>query len=156
VRWLVRLIFLALAVGAFRELHDRQQRLAAIGGDLGAQRRRIDAAETALDAIDRSIDDAESRVRQLDGQITAIEHDHPGGIPGSIKPDYTRLIEEHNEAVALHNDLVARQRRLNEEYKAQVDRHNAGVADANAYAAASRPCSLLPTWIRTRVCAETD
>ena len=156
MRWLVRLIALGLAVGAGREVHDRQQKLAAIGEDLGAQRRRIAAAETALDAIDRSIDDAESHVRQLDVQITAIERDHPGGIPGSVKPDYTRLIEEHNDAVALHNDLVARQRRLNEEYNAQVDRHNTGVADANAYAAASRPCALLPSWMRTRVCAETD
>jgi len=54
------------------------------------------------------------------------------------------------------NDLVPRQRRLNDAYKAQVDRHNARVADANAYAAASGPCSFLPTWMRTRVCAETD
>ena len=112
--------------------------------------------ETELDATDRDIDDAESRVRDLDAQITAIEHDHPGGIPASIRPEYTRLVQEHNDAVALHNDLVARQRRLSDEYKAQVDRHNARVADANAYAAASGPCSFLPSWIRTRVCSETD
>jgi hypothetical protein len=156
VRWLVRLIVLALAVGAFRQMRDRQQHFAALGEDLEEQRHGIAAAETELDANDRSIDDAESRVRELDAQITAIEHDHPGGIPASIEPEYTRLIQEHNDAVAMHNDLVARQRRLNDDYKAQVDRHNARVADANAYAAASGPCSLLPSWIRTRVCSETD
>jgi len=156
MRWVVRLIVLALAVGAFREARDRQQKAIAIGEDLNGQRRGLAAAETELDATDRDIDDAESRVRELDAQITAIEHDHPGGIPASIRPEYTRLVQEHNDAVALHNDLVARQRRLNDEYKAEVDRHNARVADANAYAAASGPCSFLPSWIRTRVCSETD
>lgn len=156
MRWLVRLIVLALAVGALREVRARQQHFASFGEDLDEQRRGIAPAETELDANDRSIDDAESRVRELDAQISAIEHDHPGGIPASIEPEYTRLIQEHNDAVATHNDLVARQHRLNDDYKAQVDRHNARVADANAYAAASGPCSLLPSWIRTRVCTETD
>jgi hypothetical protein len=154
--WLVRLIVLALAVAAIREMRDRQQQLAVIGEDLNDQRRGLSAAEAELDATDRSIDDAESRVRELDARITAIEHEHPGGIPADVHPEYTRLIQEHNDAVALHNDLVARQRRVNDDYKAQVDRHNARVADANAYAAASGPCSFLPTWIRARVCGETD
>jgi ParB-like chromosome segregation protein Spo0J len=156
VRWLARLIVLALAVGAIREMRDRQQKLSAMGEDLQHQHRGLAAAERELDATDRSIDDAESRVHELDVQITAIERDHPGGIPAGIQPEYARLIEEHNEAVALHNDLVARQRRLNDEYKARVDRHNARVADANAYAAAGGPCSLLPSRIRARVCSETD
>src|SRR5215470_12425052 len=156
MRWVVRLIVLALAIGAFREARDRQQTAIAIGEDLNDQRLGLAAAETELDATDRDIDDAESRVRDLDAQITAIEHDHPGGIPASIRPEYTRLVQEHNDAVALHNDLVARQRRLNDEYKAQVDRHNARVAEANAYAAASGPCSFLPAWIRTRVCGDGD
>ncbi len=156
MRWLIRLIVLALAVGGIREMRDRQQKLVAIGDDLNDQRRGIDAAERELDATDRSLDDAESRVRELDVQITAMERDHPGGIPASTRPEYTRLIEEHSDAVALQNDLVSRQRHLNDEYNAQVDRHNARVADANAYAAASGPCSFLPGWIRTRVCAETD
>jgi tRNA 2-selenouridine synthase SelU len=156
MRWVVRLIVLALAVGAIREVRDRQQKTIAFGEDLNDQRRGLAAAETELDATDRDIDDAESGVRELDAQITAIEHDHPGGIPASIRPEYTRLVQEHNDAVAMHNDLVARQRRLNDEYKEQVDHHNARVADANAYAAASGPCSFLPSWIRTRVCDATD
>jgi len=131
VRWLVRLIVLALAVAAVREMRYRQQKVVAIGEYLNDQRRGIAGAETELDATDRSIDDAASRVRELDARITAIEH-------------------------ALHNDLVARQRRLNDDYKAQVDRHNARVAEANAYAAASGPCSFLPVWLRARVCGETD
>src|SRR5499426_269247 len=156
MRWVVRLIVLVLAVGAIREARHRQQTAIAIGEDLNDQRRGLATAETELDATDRDIDDAESRVRELDAQITAIEHDHPSGIPASIRPEYTRLVQEHNDAVALHNDLVARQRRLNDDYKAHVDRHNARVADANAYAAASGPCSFLPAWIRARVCGETD
>jgi len=155
MRWLARLVLVALAVGAARELHERQQKVLAIGADLSGQRRGIAAAEAELDATDRSIDDAESRVRELDGQITAMEHEHPGGIPGSLKPEYTELIQQHNDAVALHNDLVGRQRLLNDEYKAQVDRHNARVADANAYAAASGPCSLLPAWLRARICDDS-
>src|SRR5438876_1675567 len=78
------------------------------------------------------------------------------GIPDSIRPEYARLVAEHNDAVALHNDLVARQRRLNDDYKAQVDRHNARVGEANADAAASGPCSFLPVWLRARGCSETD
>ena len=156
MRWLVRLIVLALAVAAVREMRHRQQKVVAIGEGLNDQRRGIKAAETELDATDRSIDDAESRVRELDAGITAIEHEHPGGIPDSIRSEYARLVAEHNDAVALHNDLIARQRRLNDDYKAQVDRHNARVADANAYAAASGPCSFLPVWLRARVCGETD
>jgi len=156
MRWLARLVVVALAVGAARELHERQQKVLAIGADLSEQRRGIEASETELDATDRSIDDAEARARELDAQITAIEHEHPGGIPASVKPEYTELIERHNDAVAIHNDLVGRQRRLNDEYKAQVDRHNARVADANAYAAASGPCSLVPAWLGARVCGESD
>src|SRR6266403_601509 len=149
MRWLVRLIVLALAIAAVREMRHRQQKVVAIGEDLNDQRRGIAAAETELDATDRTIDDAESRVRELDARITAIEHEHPGGIPDSIRPEYARLIAEHNDA-------VARQRRLNDDYKAQVDRHNARVADANTYAAASGPCSFLPVWLRARICGETD
>ena len=156
MRWLARLIVVALAVGAARELHERQQRVLALGADLSEQRRGIEAAEAELDATDRSIDDAESRVRELDARITVMEREHPGGISGSLKPEYTELIQRHNDAVATHNDLVGRQRRLNDEYKAQVDRHNTRVADANAYAAASGPCSLLPGWVRTRICSESD
>jgi len=156
MRWLVRLTVLALAIGAIRGMHERQQRLIAIGADLGAQSQGIDAAEAELDANDNAIDDAESRVRELDVQITAMEREHPGGIPGSLKPEYTELIQQRNDAVANHNDLVARQRRLNDDYKAQVDRHNGRVAEANAYAAVSGPCSLLPAWVRDRVCSETD
>jgi len=156
VRWLVRLIVLALAVAAVREMRYRQQKVVAIGEYLNDQRRGIAGAETELDATDRSIDDAASRVRELDARITAIEHEHAGGIPDSIHPEYARLVAEHNDAVALHNDRVARQRRLNDDYKAQVDRHNARVAEANAYAAASGPCSFLPVWLRARVCGETD
>ena len=156
MRWLVRLIVLALAVAALREMRHRQQKVVAIGEDLNDQRRGIEAAETELDATDRWIDNAGSRVRELDARITAIEHEHPGGIPDSIRPEYARLVAEHNDAVMLHNDLVARQRRLNDGYKAQVDRHNARVAEANAYAAASGPCSFLPVWLRARLCGEPD
>jgi hypothetical protein len=156
MRWLARLVVVALAVSAARELHERQQKALAIGADLGVQRRGIEAAEAELDATDRSIDDAEARVRELDAQITAIGREHPGGLPASVKPEYTELIQRHDDAVAIHDDLVGRQRRLNDEYKAQVDRHNARVADANAYAAASGPCSLLPAWLRARVCDDTD
>src|SRR5438876_11272592 len=144
MRWLVRLIVLALAIAAVREMPPRQQKEGAIGEDLNDQRRGIAEAETEIDANDRTIDDAESRVRELDARITATEHEHPGGIPDSIRPEYARLVAEHNDAVALYNDLVARQRRLNDDYKAQVDRHNARLAGANAYAAASGPCSFRP------------
>ena len=156
MRWLVRLIVLALAIAAVREMRHRQQKVVAIGEDLNDQRQGIEAAESELDATDRSIDDAGSRVRELDARITAIEHEHPGGIPDSIRPEYARLVAEHNDAVALHNDLVARQRRLHDDYKAQVDRHNARVGEANAYAAASGPCSFLPVWLRARLCGEPD
>src|SRR5207237_5167286 len=130
MRWLARLVVVALAVSAARELHERQQKVLAIGADLSEQRRGIETAEAELDATDRSIDDAAARMRELDARITAIEYEHPGGIPASVKPDYTELIQRHDDAVAIHNDLVGRQRRLNDEYEAQVDRHNARVADA--------------------------
>jgi septal ring factor EnvC (AmiA/AmiB activator) len=156
MRWLVRLIVLALAVAAVREMRHRQQKVVAIGEDLNDQRRGIKAAENDLDATDRAIDKAESHVRDLDASITGIEHEHPGGIPDSIRSEYARLVAEQNDAVAVHNDLVARQRRLNDDYKAQVDRHNARVTEANAYAAASGPCSFLPVWLRARVCGESN
>jgi hypothetical protein len=92
MRWLIRLMVLALAVGAIHEMRDRQQTLVAIGQDLNDQRRGLHAAETDLDSTDRSLDDAESRVRELDARITAMESDHPGGIPASIKRDYVQLI----------------------------------------------------------------
>src|SRR5439155_22723369 len=63
VRWLVRLIVLALAVAAVREMRHRQQKVVAIGEDLNDQRQGIEAAESELDATDRSLDDAGSLVR---------------------------------------------------------------------------------------------
>jgi hypothetical protein len=156
MRWLVRLVVLVVAIAAVREMRHRQQVVRGMGADLNDGLLGIHSAETEIDATDRSIDDAASRVRELDAQITAMERAHPGGIPDSIRPEYARLVGEHNDAVALHNDLVARQRRLNDDYQAQVDRHNARVADANAYAAASGPCSFLPEWLRLRVCRATE
>ena len=156
MRWLVRLIVLVAAIAAVREMRHRQDVVLRMGADVNDGVRGLHAAETEIDATERSIDDAASRVRELDAQITAIERAHPGGIPDSVRPEYARLIGEHNDAVALHNDLVARQRRLNDDYKAQVDRHNARVADANEYAAASGPCSFLPEWLRARVCRESE
>src|SRR2546430_8206889 len=136
-------------------MRHRQQKVVAIGEDLNDQRQGIEAAESELDATDRSIDDAGSRVRELDARITAIEHEHPGGIPDSIRPEYARLVAEHNDAVALHNDLVARQRRLHDDYKAQVDRHNPRPGEANAYAPPSAPCAFLPLCLRARAGVET-
>ena len=154
MRWLVRLILVGLAFVAVREARDRHERLVAIGEDLEGQRRGIYDRESELDATDRSIDDAQSRVHELDEQLTAIERDNPRGISASVKPEYTRLLQERNDAAALQNDLIAQQRRQHDDYRAQVDRHNARVADAHAYASA--PCAALPGWIRTRVCAETN
>src|SRR5262249_59011375 len=94
--------------------------------------------------------------REPAGRTTGWGGELRGGFPATLRPEYERLGAEHNDAVALHNTLIARQRRLNDEYKAQVDRHNARVAEANSYAAASGPCSFLPAWIRTRVCGEGD
>ena len=155
MRWLVRLIVLAVAFAAFREVRRRQDEAIAIGQELDGRRHGIEAAETEIDATDRAIDDAESRVAELDGRITAIEHDHPNGMPDTLRAEYVRLVAEHNDAVALHNDLVARQHRLNADYKTEVDRHNARVAEANARAAASGPCSFLPGWMRERICPDT-
>jgi hypothetical protein len=156
MRWLVRLVALAVAIAAVREMRHWQHVVLGMGEDLNDGLRGIHEAETEMDATDRELDDAASRVRELDAQITAMERAHPSGIPESIRAQYARLVGEHNDAVALHDGLVGRQRRLNDDYKAQVDRHNARVADANAYAAASGPCSFLPEWLRVRVCRETE
>ena len=156
MRWLVRLIVVAVAVAAFQEARRRQDEVVAVGRELEGRRHGIEAAETEIDATDRSIDDAESHVAELDARITALEHDHPNGMPDTLRAEYVRLVAEHNDAVALHNDLVARQHRLNADYKSDVDRHNARVAEVNARAAASGPCSFLPGWIRERICPDGD
>jgi len=127
-----------------------------MGEDLQDQRGEIDAAETEMDATDRSTDDAAERVKDLDAQISAIEREHPDGVSGSARPEYDRLIAERNDAAAIYNDLIGRQRRLHDDYRAQVDRHNERVADANSYAAGIGPCGLLPEWLRARFCGEPE
>ena len=156
MRWVVRLAVLALAFAAVREVHQRREVLVGMGDDLRDQRRAIDAAEGEMDETDRSTDDAAERVRELDAQITAMEREHPDGAWGSARPEYERLVAERNDAAAVYNELIGRQRRLHDDYKAQVDRHNERVADANSYAAGIGPCSLLPEWLRTRVCSEPE
>ena len=156
MRWVVRLAVLALAFAAVREIHQRREVLVSMGDDLRDQRRAIDAAEGEMDETDRSTDDAAERVRELDAQITAMEREHPDGVWGSARPEYERLVAERNDAAAAYNELIGRQRRLHDDYKAQVDRHNERVADANSYAAGIGPCSLLPEWLRTRVCSEPE
>ena len=156
MRWVVRLAVLALAFAAVREVHQRREILVGMGDDLRDQRRAIDAAEGEMDETDRSTDDAAERVRELDAQITAMEREHPDGVWGSARPEYERLVAERNDAAAVYNELIGRQRRLHDDYKAQVDRHNERVADANSYAAGIGPCSLLPEWLRARVCSEPE
>ncbi len=155
MKWIVRLVLLAVAVAGARRLWDRQLAVQAALTDLDAQRRGIADAESELDALDRAIDASEARLRELDAKITSIEHEHPGGIPASIHPEYSRLVAEHNEAVTEHNGLVARHGVLRGEYKARVDRHNARVDDANA-AERGMACSLLPRWLRPESCGASD
>ena len=154
MRWIVRLAVIVIAVAAVREIQHRREVVARMGEDVLDQRRAIDDAETEMDATDRSTDDAEARVKELDAQITAIEREYPNGVSGSARPEYERLVAERNDAAAIYNDLIGRQRRLHDDYKAQVDRHNERVADANSYAAGIGPCGLLPEWLRARVCSE--
>ena len=156
MRWIVRLAVLAIAFAAVREIQQRREVLVSMGDDLRGQRRAIDDAETEMDSTDRSTDDAEQRVKELDAQITAMEREHPDGVWGSARPEYERLVAERNDAAAIYNDSVARQRRLHDDYKAQVDRHNERVADANSYAAGIGPCGLLPEWLRARFCHEPE
>jgi phage-related tail protein len=154
MRWIIRLAVLAIAFAVVREIQYRREILVSMGDDVRDQRRAIDAAETEMDATDRSTDDAEERVKELDAQITAIEREHPEGVSGSARPEYERLVAERNDAAAIYNDLIGRQRRLHDDYKEQVDRHNERVAGANSYAAGIGACSLLPEWLRARVCRE--
>jgi septal ring factor EnvC (AmiA/AmiB activator) len=156
MRWIVRLAVLAIAFAAVREIQHRREVVVGMGDDLRDQRRAIDDAEAEMDSTDRSTDDAEQRLRELDARITAIEREHPGGVSGSDRPEYERLVAERNDAAAIYNELIGRQRRLHDDYKAQVDRHNERVADANSYAAGIGPCALLPEWLRARVCGEPE
>jgi len=156
MRWIIRLAVLAIAFAVVREIQYRREILVSMGDDVRDQRRAIDAAETEMDATDRSTDDAEERVKELDAQITAIEREHPEGVSGRARPEYERLVAERNDAAAIYNDLIGRQRRLHDDYKAEVDRHNERVADANSYAAGIGPCGLLPEWLRARFCGEPE
>jgi len=156
MRWIVRLAVLAIAFAAVREVQQRREVLVSMGDDLRGQRRSIDDAEAEMDSTDRSTDDAEQRVRELDSQITAMEREHPDGVWGSARPEYERLVAERNDAAAIYNELIGRRRRLHDDYKAQVDRHNERIADANSYAAGIGPCGLLPEWLRARFCGELE
>jgi hypothetical protein len=156
MRWVLRLGVLLAAVVLGRELWSRQLQLTAASGDLDHQRADIDAAETEIDALDGAIDESETRLRDLDYQIGAIERQHPTGIPQSVYPAYAQLVADQNEAVARHNELVARQHALHGEYKLQVDRHNARVAAANSFARDSGPCAMLPEWARLGACRDGD
>src|SRR5438552_12996418 len=118
MRWLVRLIVLVLAVAAVREMRHRQQKVVAIGEDLNEQRRGIEAAETELDASDRSIDNTESRVRELDARITAIEHEHPGGIPDSMHLYRTRFLGHQGRLTEIRDHRPIRDARRARESRA--------------------------------------
>jgi hypothetical protein len=152
MRWIVRLAVLVAAVVLGRQLWDRQVDLMAAREDLDGQRADIGAAESEIDALDVAIDQSEAGLRDLDSRIGAIERKYPGGIPQAVYPAYAQLVAEQNAAVAKHNDLDARQHALHGDYRARVDRHNAGVAAANSFARDSGPCAMLPEWARPGAC----
>jgi len=151
MRWITRVVTLTVVLLVGHRVWQQQRAVQAAMADLDAQRRGIVQTEGEIDQLDRAIDASEARLEALDAKITSMEHDHPGGIPESLRPEYLRLVADQNEAVAQHNALVARHTALRGEYKARVDRHNARVDQANA-SENGIVCSVLPGWISPRAC----
>jgi len=151
MRWIAKIVLLGIAVVGGQKVWERQRAAQRAVTELASDRGGIAQSEAELDALDRAIDASEARLKALDAKVTAVEREHPGGIPASIHPDYSRLVSEENQAVAEHNALVARHTALRSDYTERVDRHNARVADANASQNAIF-CSMLPDWLRARAC----
>ena len=147
MRWIVRLVVLAVLVIVAQRLRARQGDLAAITSDFDNQRGEIERAETDLDALGKSIDEAAARLHELDVKVTAIERQYPGGIPQSEYADYSALLTARNDVAAQRDLLVSRQEAFAESYRRRVDEHNAKVGEANALARRSTPWAVaLDLW----------
>jgi len=151
MRWIARIVLLGIAVVGGQKLWERQLAAQRAVTALASDRRGIAQNEADLDALDRAIDESETRLKELEASVTSVEREHPGGIPASIHPEYSRLVAAQNKAVAEHNALVVRHTALRSEYAERVDRHNARVDEANESQNAIF-CSLLPDWLRARAC----
>jgi len=143
VRWMVRIVVVALLVVLALKLRERQAVVAAVDDGLASDRHGIEQAEAYVDDLDARIDDAVARLRELDGQVSAFEARHPDDIPTGEREEYERLLGRRNEVVGEQNDLIARRRSAVAEYTDRVGRHNARVEDANALAQESTPWEIL-------------
>ena len=103
-----------------------------IQDDLGAQSARIDSIE---DELDRIQDDLDGQKRAIRSASERLSHAGRLAVDGRLpQPDHRRYLEEigrHNDAVDAHNVLLAELRRVQHEYSALVETHNALVDSAN-------------------------
>jgi chromosome segregation ATPase len=143
VRWIVRVAFVVVVGVVGMRVRNRQMELAAAGEEIDVGRQGVEHAEAYVDDLDARIDDAVARMRELDARLSAIEAQHPRGIPAAEREEYDRLLTRRNEIAAEHNDLVGRRRSAVRDYEDDVARHNARVDGANALAEESTPWRIV-------------
>ena len=105
---------------------------AAVQSDLGAQSARIDSVEQLLDRMQADLDAQKRAIRSASARLS---HAGRGAVGGRLpQADYRRYLQEidrHNDAVDAHNAMLAELRRIQGEYSALIEVHNALADSAN-------------------------
>ena len=143
MRWIVRLAVLALLFVLWGRLAERHDDLARATGAFDDQRRALGRAEGDLTDLDAQIAHLAGRLDDLDRRISDAERTAGGRIPRDEYDAYLQLVAERNEIASEHNALLAYQGRVRHDYEDGVERHNQGVAEANAQARRVTPWAIV-------------
>ena len=105
---------------------------AAVQSDLDAQSARIDSVAQLLGRLRSDLDAQKRAIRSASERLSHAGRQAVGGrLPQADHRRYLAEIDRHNDAVDAHNAMLAELRRVQDEYSALVEVHNALVDSAN-------------------------
>jgi hypothetical protein len=114
--------------------HGEKVKLETLKAQLDAQHSEITQREAELKVFGATSDQSAVTIAGLRTRADRIEEQYPSGIPRSIYPSYSELVDQCNLLVASHNANIARYNALYEDYSQRIERYNALVKEANATA----------------------
>lgn len=105
---------------------------ASVSDDLEMQSARIDSLKLVLTRMDQELDASKRAIASAGERLGHLGREAVDGrLPEAEHRTYLREIDRHNDAVDAHNVMLAELQRIQGEYSALVDVHNALVDSAN-------------------------
>jgi hypothetical protein len=96
------------------------------------QSARIDSIAQLIERVQNELNAQKRTIRSASERLSHVERQAVGGrLPEADYRRYLGEIDRHNDAVDAHNLLLAELRRVQDEYSALVEAHNALADSAN-------------------------